>query len=133
MCYCLSVIRCPCVEPGLHLQGPGGCSCPAEVLRLQRGSRRCWALPGHVPVPHPPVVRIPSPGRQLAQWAPRLPSAWTLHPLLSFLTPCGGAQEFPLALGKELLYSQDWDAPGDPRLWAGINLSTLPLWGETLP
>lgn len=70
------------------------------------GQQRCWAVPGHVPVPHPAVVRIPSLGR-----APQLSSAWTLHPLLSFLAPRGGAQgcQCPLTLGKELLYSWAWD------------------------
>lgn len=103
----LSVARCPWGALGW---------CPAQVLRLQRGSRRCWALPvppepcpcpSHVPVPQPSLVQDPQPTRISSQGTQGFPMPGPLHTLLSFLTPRGGAQEWqcPPILGIELLYS----------------------------
>lgn len=82
----------------------------------------------------------PSPRETLGSVPPKASLCPALHPLLSLLGESlsralpsrGGAQQWqcPPILGNELLHSQG--PPGDPRLWAGISLSTLPLWGATL-
>lgn len=112
----LGLVPCTGAEAAEGQQEVLGSPCPPRAVSLS---------------PSPPWSRIPSPpgsALRAPKGSPCLDLSTHSSPSLPHVEEPRNGSALP-SLGRSSFIH--WSSPGDPRLWAVISLSTLPLWGKT--